>query len=172
MLILWFLQTATLSGGLPSTEAANKEILYKADSTDGPGASTIFSLLENKSLVAKFADVSPSFYSLNPPSYHSYKQYRVGDISVTFNDMSVPVNISSGKSWRYEGKYCIAQPSVGNITSRLMVICTTHNSSQTSAIFDYDIRLGITGFFAPCFLDKTCWYKLESKKGLLAPLTP
>jgi hypothetical protein len=147
-------------------------IIYKIDSTSAPVSTNAYSFLEKSGQVADYIDGNFSSEAMNPPVYHDYSQAIIGNVVVLgFNGMSIPLDISTGKKWQNGSNSCEATPWKGNDGKRLLIICGPKNSEQkTSSVFKYDLRQGITGFFAPCFLDKTCWYKLQSKKGLLAKL--
>ena len=149
------------------------EIIYKVDSTGAPASEDRISFIEERRLVAGYLGESPVTDAMNPKSFHDYSQVLTDDMVVLgFDGISVPYDIAAGKKWQEGSNSCSADPITSD-GKRLLVVCGPRSrQSTTTSVYTYEKGRGITGFFAPCFIDKTCWFELQSGKGLLATLPP
>ena len=170
-MLLYLLVSGLSLSGNHEPRGVTAEIVYKIDSANAPVSNDTLSFLEDSKQVAGYLDKNLSPDSMRPKVFHDYSQDIIAGVVVLgFNGISVPLDISSGRKWQNGLDSCEASAVKGD-THKVLVICGPRDAErETTAIYEYELGRGITGFFAPCFIDKTCWYELQSKTGLLATL--
>lgn len=162
MQLFFLLAGAIVSIGDNPVDVADEQIVYRIEA-HVPAYPNVYYFLETRKLVAG-----------NQGHLHDYAQSVEGDVvGISFNDMSVPIEVSAGKEWKYKSHSCRARSWAGTETARFLIICNeAAPTTEERIVYVYQAGKGITGFFQPCLLDKDCWFQLQSKRGLFAILPP
>jgi len=147
--------------------AKDGQIIYQVESTTAPTSNNAYAFVEREQLVAGYVDGQSSPDALNPKDFHEYKKDIYGDVlTLSFRNISLPKKIGPAVSWKSGDRDCKATPRHGNDPSELLISCSI--GYQTVSVYVFGRGKGVTGFFAPCFGEFSCWYQLRSSKGLLA----
>ena len=161
MLLYMLIAVAAADDTQLTNANSSPPITYRIDSPNAPSVTKVF----------YFFEASRQFGAAPGSEGGTY----IGDYSQTITDnivfldfagISVPLDIAPGKRWKNGSNDCEAS----QMKTRIMVVCGPAAKRMTSSIFEYEFGRGVTGFFEHCFIDRTCWFELETNKGLLANL--
>jgi hypothetical protein len=137
--------------------SGNPHTIYEVESSAVPAATSAFLFIEEKRLVADYIKGNMSTNALNPPTLHGYSQTFVGDvIGISFNQMSVPIDIATRKQkWTYDSNSCVSTPNGRDGRLSFLVVCTSSKIQPNSHIvYRYELQRGDYRLFCTLLLRK------------------